>query len=376
MKSPTLPTVVRDVLEDTLSHPVSEAVAQGRRPVAYTCSYVPEPLLSVGDLLPLRLRAPGVVGTPLADTYLSSVICSYCRSLLEGALDGQYDFVQGWVFAASCDHGRRLYDNLVYLQKPPFVHILDVPHKSDDPALQWYVEELRRLAAALSEQLGVDTGAAALRDAIRTHNGHLDRLRAISDLRLRDPPPVTGAFVHALITACASAPRERLAATLEQVHAGLVEAEPVAPVRARVMVVGSQLDDPSWLRVVESQGALVVADRCCTGSLPGLEPIREDGDPLVALAEHTLRRTRCPRMMEDFPARLEDILRTARTHRVDGIILESLKFCDLWGVESSALTEALREAGLPVLRVEREYALSGEGQLRTRVQAFLESLGR
>ena len=61
-------------------------------------------------------------------------------------------------------------------------------------------------------------------------------------------------------------------------------------------------------------------------------------------------------------------------YRVDGVILETLKFCDLWGVESSALATALRDAGVPVLRVEREYALSGEGQLRIYALSFLDAL--
>jgi len=57
-------------------------------------------------------------------------------------------------------------------------------------------------------------------------------------------------------------------------------------------------------------------------------------------------------------------------------VIEIMKFCDLWGVESAVLAQALRTAGLPVLRLEREYALGGAGPLRTRVQAFLESMGR
>ena len=123
-------------------------------------------------------------------------------------------------------------------------------------------------------------------------------------------------------------------------------------------------------------GALVVADRFCLGSVPGLEPIPEQGEPLRELAAHTLRKTACPRMMEAFESRLDTIVKAAAAYRVDGVVLEIMKFCDVWGVESSPLSAALREAGIPVLRLEREYALSGEGQVKTRVQAFLESMGK
>ena len=80
--------------------------------------------------------------------------------------------------------------------------------------------------------------------------------------------------------------------------------------------------------------------------------------------------------MEAFDRRVEAVVRMVRDFRVDGVILQSMKFCDIWGVESSPLTSVLRDEGIPVLRLEREYAPSGEGQVRTRVQAFLESMGK
>ncbi|HNW30762.1 MAG TPA: 2-hydroxyacyl-CoA dehydratase family protein, partial [Spirochaetota bacterium] len=121
---------------------------------------------------------------------------------------------------------------------------------------------------------------------------------------------------------------------------------------------------------------LVVADRFCTGSLPALDPVSETGDPLRAIAQHTLGKVLCPRMMEEFDEREEAIRKTAHEYRADGVIVQAIKFCDTWGVEGSTLTSALRSAGVPVLRLEREYRHGSEGQLRTRVQAFIESMGK
>jgi benzoyl-CoA reductase/2-hydroxyglutaryl-CoA dehydratase subunit BcrC/BadD/HgdB len=142
------------------------------------------------------------------------------------------------------------------------------------------------------------------------------------------------------------------------------------------MVLGSGIDDPGYLDGIESVGASVVADRFCFGSAPGLEPIPVTDDPIATLAEHTLRTTQCPRMMGAFDDRVAYVLEQVAEYAVDGVILETMKFCDLWGVEGVPLTSALRAAGLPTLRVDRDYARGGEGQLKTRVQAFLESMGR
>ena len=376
MNRPGIPSIFQEIVDRPLDRRVEDARTRGRRAIGYTCSYVPEPLLSVDGLLPVRVRAPGVTGTPMADTYMSSVICSYTRSLLEFAMQGSYDHLDGWVFTASCDHLRRLYDNLAYLIDPPFRCILDLPHKTGDQALDWYAEELGQLAGALTSHFGVDTGPEALRAAVERHNEDLALVRAIGDLRRRDRPPITGADFHTIVVACASVPRETLAEELGELGRTLAESDGIDDYRARLMVVGSQLDDPGAIEIMESVGGLVVADRFCSGSIPGLEPIAVEGDPMRALAEHSLRKISCPRMMEDFDRRLEAVLRAAEEYRADGIVIETMKFCDTWGVESGLLAAALRRAGMPVLRLEREYAPSGEGQVRTRVQAFLESMGK
>jgi len=370
-----LPSIFEEVSGDPCNSLVERGLDEGRRAVGYTCSYIPEPLISVDGLMPLRLRAAGVAGTPMADTYLSSVVCPYVRSLLELALEGRYDFLDGWLFAASCDHVRRLHDNLEYLSAPAFNHILDVPHKTGDAALDWYQQDLARLVESLSVHFGVDAGPAALETAIERHNAHLGRLRAVAELRKGDPP-LSGTAFHKLLVACGMAPKDLLAEPLEELAETLAGAEPIRDHRARLLVVGSQLDEPAYLATIEAMGGLVVADRFCVGSLPGMEPIPNGGEPLRRLAEYSLRQTRCPRMMEEFEQRVTELLTHVREYRADGVVLETMKFCDLWGVESSALLDALRDAGVPVLRLEREYAFSGEGQIRTRVQAFLESMGK
>jgi len=107
-----------------------------------------------------------------------------------------------------------------------------------------------------------------------------------------------------------------------------------------------------------------------------LDPIPESDNPLRALAEYSLRKISCPRMMEEFNRRFEAVLQAIKDYRAEGVVVETMKFCDTWGVDSSPLVQALRGEGIPVLRLEREYMLMGEGQLRTRIQAFLESMGK
>ena len=105
-------------------------------------------------------------------------------------------------------------------------------------------------------------------------------------------------------------------------------------------------------------------------------PAPEDDDPYRAMAAASLGRLPCPRMMESFQqlhAALGEMVRTREAH---GVVIACMKFCDPWGIQGALLARALRQDGIPVLRLEREYFLSGEGQIATRVQAFMESMGR
>ena len=366
----------KELLESPQNHLVEQAIDQGRMPIAYSCSFVPEAFLMADKLFPVRLHAPGVAGTEIADIYLSNFICTYCRSLLEFAVDDRFDLIQGWIFVPSCAHMQRLYDNFEYLKKPAFSHVLDVPRKISEATIDWQEEELRTLAGRLSAHFGADMSDDALNKAIAEWNHFAETIQSIGELRKRPVPLMTGTEFHQMIMACLVSPKDLILPEILDFHQRIEQRNGIRKFRARLLVTGSHLHDPEVIRVIESQGGLVVADLFCTGSMPGFAPVKPDSDPIRALAAHTFTKTLCPRMMEDFDRRLKTIIDTVRAYRVDGVVIQIMKFCDLWGVDSMPMVDALRKEGIPVLKLEREYSLGGEGQLRTRVQAFIESMGK
>ncbi len=368
--------VFDELLKSPQNRLVEQAASDGRIPIGYSCSFVPEALLMADRLFPVRLRAPGVAGTELADNYLSTLVCSYTRSLLEFAMDDRYGLIRGWVFVPSCAHMQRLIDNMEYLRKPAFSHVIDVPRKANDATLAWMEEELGMLAKKLASHFGVDTGSASLMKAIDEWNRFAETVNAIGDLRKKESPPITGAEFHSMVMASLASPKDMILPGIETLRREIENRKGMDKYRARLMVAGAHLHDPELIRIIESQGGLVVADRFCTGTIPGFKPIEAGGDPIRALAAHTFEKTQCPRMMENFEMRLQGIIDTVREYRVDGVLIEVIKFCDLWGVDSMPLVSALRKEGVPVLKIEREYRTGCEGQLRTRVQAFIESLGK
>ena len=369
--------VFEELLESPQNRLVEQAAKDGRIPIGYSCSFVPEALLMADKLFPVRLHAPGLTGTEIADNYLSSFVCSYARGLLEFAMDGRFDFLQGSVFVPSCNHMQRLFDNLQYLKKSDFNYILDVPRKVNKDTLIWMAEELKTLADKLAAHFDVDMSDVSLRKAMQEWNDFARVVQAIGELRKKPYPPITGTEFHQIVMASLASPKDLILPHILDFKKELEQREGIKNYRARLMVVGGHLHDPEFIKIIESQGCLVVVDRFCTGTIPGFKTIELNADsPYKIMAEHTFAKTLCPRMMEDFDRRLNIIIDTAKEYKVDGVVIEIIKFCDLWGIDAMPLVTALREKGIPVLKLEREYRLGGEGQLRTRVQAFIESMGK
>jgi benzoyl-CoA reductase/2-hydroxyglutaryl-CoA dehydratase subunit BcrC/BadD/HgdB len=376
MKRDLMPEIFSLDLDDPIGSAARKARAAGRKLVATTCAGVPDPVLSGLGLVPVRLCAPRVKVTPLADAYLGPMTCTYCRSILELSLQGRLDDLDAWIFGAGCDHLRRLHDNLVYLGKPEFSVMVDVPHRRGEAARTWYRQELENLAGALADHFRVETSEQRMREAVETHNACMEVLGSIAGLGKREQPPLTGADQCSLMLACSRMPRDKLLEPLAELRKNLEPVDGTADHEARIVIAGCRVDDPTLVDLIEKAGGLVVAHRCCPGYGAWAEPVDMRGRAGVmdALAAHGLERITCPRMMEEQPRRAADLMDAARQYGAHGVVLQTLKMCDLWGVESGLTAAALRSAGIPVLWLEREYAEPGEGQLATRIQAFVESL--
>jgi len=355
---------------------VAEAHSRGKKAAGFFCSYVPEEMLYAADFVPYRVRPQGYAETAEADGLMSVYNCSFARSCLQYALLGAYSSLDSLVSMNSCDHVRRLYDVLQEKASLPYMYFISVPHKTGDGAVAWFREELARFRESLERKAGNPIPQERLTGAITAYNRTRGLLKRLYDLRRRDPPPITGAEAHSVLLAATATDREDYNRLLTQLL-GELKTRQVSPERrARLLVVGSVYDDPNFTGVVEQAGGLVVADALCFGSRYFWEPVPQGQDPLHDLALSYLQRPACPRMAGTGPERLGFIKTMVRDFKVDGVVFEVMRNCDLWGGEVYYLERGLQEAGVPTLRLEREYSLSGVGQIKTRVEAFMEMMGR
>jgi len=349
----------------------------GGKVMGFFCTTVPEEVFTAAGIAGFRMRGTGSTGTELSDACFSAINCSYPRHTMNQALEGHYDFLDGLVCINSCDHVRRIYDNWIRKLSTPFVKVMSLPRKIEQPQIDWYFDEINKLRKDIEEHFSVEITDQNLRAAIQLHNEIRALQKQVYKFRLADAPLMTGEETLAVMVAGTAIPKARYKALLEEFlkdmesHTGTHKAH-----RARVMIVGGELDDTEFIRVIEEQGALVVTDSTCYGSRLMWRPVDESyDDPVKAMANYYIYdRPSCPRMYGDQPRRIAYTRELAKEFRVDGVIGERLLFCDQWLVEHYMTGNDLKEDGIPFLAIDREYLLSGKGQLRTRVQAFLETI--
>jgi benzoyl-CoA reductase/2-hydroxyglutaryl-CoA dehydratase subunit BcrC/BadD/HgdB len=292
------------------------------------------------------------------------------------AMLGKYDFLDGLVCINSCDHVRRIYDNWTRQLDTPFVRIMSLPRKTEAPQIEWYHDEINLLRGQLQEHFDVEITDEGLWDAIVLHNEVRALQRQVYELRRADAPRIRGTEALPIIVAGTAMPKARYKVLLEELLADLEHVEGIVDYRARLMIIGGELDDPEFVDIIEEQGGLVVTDSTCFGTRLMWRPVDESAsDPVRALASYYIyERPSCPRMYGDQPRRIQYTREHAKEFKVDGIIGERLMFCDQWLVEHYMTNMDLKEDGIPFLQIDREYILGAKGQLRTRVQAFLETI--
>ena len=375
-----------ELLQNADNDLVKQAAKEGKLAMGYTCYHVPEPLLNVGDCFSVRLRAPNTGSIDIATYYMSNYTCEFARALVERAIEGGYQFLDAMIGVDACSMMNRAMEHFEILQvneKPNFfVTHADIPFKITDYTLEAYTKQMRlRVLDVMHEKYGVDVSDDAIRKAVAEHNEVCEILSEIGELRKLERPPITGYEFHVLNLVSYTCPKylilPYLRETLEEIRNRVPDAKPWY--RARVSIVGSEIDDPNLTRLIEGCGAFVVSDRYCFGSTPGREIIQlsEDGDPLKEICLHYMKHSECARWIADdkVAQRRETADRLAREYGAEGIIYEQMKYCDYWGFERALVSHIMaEEKNWPVLSIDRLYNNGNSGQLRTRVQAFVESL--
>jgi len=362
-----------------------ELKAEGTGIIGYLCTFTPIELIAAAGLVPYRLTGGADEPIAAADRHLETIACPYTRSILDLTLRGKYDFLDGFVMPHSCDNVVNLYTVFARTVEHSYAHFVNVPHTLSAPSIKFFAAELATFKRSLEKYTGREITADNLRAAIGLYNEQRALVRELYAFRKRAHPPISGSEMTRVIVSLMSLPVAEANALLRGVIAEVGkrngEARNNGP---RLMIHGTGNDETTFLEIVEGVGAQVVADDLCFGTRSYWFEVPLTDDPLVGLAETYLDKIHCPRTFRQSPGtheqdlenRFGHIYEMAREFGVQAVIVFIMRYCDTHAFDAPDLKQYLEGKGLSVLHIEEDYPTSSVGRLKTRVQAFVETIAQ
>jgi len=378
---------ITETIQDVHTHlalNLEMAKDAGKKVVGCLCSYSPVELILAAGAIPVGLCGTTQIPIEKAEEILSRDQCPKVKSTYGRAISGTcplFPLADCIIAETTCDGRKKMYELLS--REIPMV-VMDLPQKPDSlAALVHWTAEVRHARAFLEKQLDVVITDDDLWQAIEKCNRQRSLMTAIFGCMRHDPPPITGFdFVNITSKLRYYVDFEAYIQTLEAFYNELQQnldtdqGEQVSK-RPRILWtgLGSSLGCSKVLEIVEDCGGVVVCQEGCGGitRTEDLIPVHTGDDPIVAIAERYLRVT-CACMTPN-TQRFSDLERLAKEFRVDGVIDLSWQFCQPFEIESYRVGELDRDRlGLPFLHVVTDYSQSDTGQLRVRIEAFMEQV--
>jgi benzoyl-CoA reductase subunit C len=364
-----------------------ELKAQGKTIIGYPCMYAPLEFITALDLFPFRTSGDMAESVTEADRALPTSFCPLMRSCMDCALKGKNDFIDGMVAVHSCDPQEKTARIWQSYTSYPFFHFIDMPGTLRPESVEYYKGQLKDFKKALEAFTGKEISRDRLKTAIELHNRQRALVRALYESTKPSPPLISGTEMLPVIKALMSLPvvegNELLDQVIQEVRTRTdgPQAKP-----ARLLIWSSTLDNVGLMEILEARSNVVV-DEGCGGIRPFREDVKLTEDPIDGLAHFYLTEITCARTFreavpgspqKEYAADLENrfayLKEIAKEWNVNGVILLHVRHCDPFAYEVPSLKDYFDSLGIPSTYIEYDYTQGALAPMRTRIEAFLETL--
>jgi benzoyl-CoA reductase/2-hydroxyglutaryl-CoA dehydratase subunit BcrC/BadD/HgdB len=378
------PAIMEDVeaLRGINSVKIKEASEAGKKVVGMYCVFSPQEIALAADAITVTLCGTKQEPIEDAEKELPRNLCPLIKSSYGFAVTDKcpyFHFSDVLLAETTCDGKKKMYE-LMGKIKP--MHIMNLPQTGEgEEALEFWKSEMIRFKSFLEKQFDVEITDESLSAAIKLMNKERSAMKRLHKLNAHKPAPMTGMDMMLAqwlkgFNVDKEAGIELIERVIkeveEQMSKGIYAFDEKAP---RILLTGCPIGSGSEkvLKILEESGASVVALENCTG-YKGLDVmVNEDKDPITAIAEKYLS-TPCSCMTPN-NGRLDLIKRLAVEYQVDGVVDLTWQACHTYNIESFTVKNFVKDQlNLPFLQIETDYSDSDAGQIKVRVEAFLETI--
>ena len=357
---------------------------QGGKVFGTFCVYVPEEIIIAAGGIAVGLCGGADFSVPTGEQILPRNLCALIKSAIGFKVGGTCPYFQVAdliVGETTCDGKKKTWEILdEYIP----TYVMDLPNSRTAADRVLWLSELKQFAAKVEEMTGQAVTPEKLAGATALLNSRRAALQRLFEARKARPAPISGldALLAVQISFYDDPARftQKTNDLCDELEARVRAGQGVAPAQAkRILYAGTPMPIPFWTipALIEGTGAVVVAEESCTGTrllAGGQTPLTANGleTQLAAIADRQLQ-TNCACFTPN-QGRIDDILRLVKEYQADGVIHFSLSFCQPYSLEGVRVQQALQQAGIPVLLLEGDYTEEQAGQLKTRIEAFVETL--
>ncbi|MBW2059909.1 MAG: 2-hydroxyacyl-CoA dehydratase, partial [Deltaproteobacteria bacterium] len=358
--------------------------AAGRKVIGSFCVFVPEEIVRSADATLVGLCTGADFATEEVEKLLPRNTCSLIKSAFGFKLGKVCPYIESAdmiVGENTCDGKKKSYELLKNLV--PNLYVMDLPQTKSPEGRRLLKAEYLRFKEAVEELTGVSIDAERLKNRIALVNEKRKAIHRLSSLRKADPAPIAGLdallinqiffyddparFTNSVNKIC------------EEFEKRIESGEGVFPKGTpRILLSGCLMAVPNWKLpwIIETSGAVIVGEESCVGERGTRNLTDDTWDTVEELIEAIVDRyfeVDCA-IFTPNPERLDHIKEMFKEYKADGVIHYALQFCQPYMIESIPVEKALERENIPALRIETDYSMEDVGQLKTRVEAFIEQI--
>jgi benzoyl-CoA reductase/2-hydroxyglutaryl-CoA dehydratase subunit BcrC/BadD/HgdB len=358
--------------------------AAGRKIIGSYCVFVPEEIVLAANATLVGLCSGADFATEEVERLLPRNTCALIKSSFGFKIGKVCPYLESAdmiVGENTCDGKKKAYESLGNLVDN--LYVMDLPQVKSANGKALLKTEYRRFMAAVETLTGVTVTADSLKQAIRTVNAKRAAIHRLSLLRKADPAPISGldALLANQVFFYDNPARftESVNKICDELERRTDARQGVFPEkRPRILVSGCPQAVPNWKlpMIVETAGAVIVGEESCVGERGVRNLTDESGETVEAMLDAVVERyfkVDCA-IFTPNPDRLDHIQQMVAEYKADGVIHYGLQFCQPYLMESIPVEKALEDKEIPCLRIETDYSMEDVGQLKTRVEAFVEQL--
>jgi benzoyl-CoA reductase/2-hydroxyglutaryl-CoA dehydratase subunit BcrC/BadD/HgdB len=356
----------------------------GRKIIGSYCVFVPEEIALAANATLVGLCSGADFAMPEVEKLLPRNTCALIKSSFGFKLGKVCPYLESAdmiVGENTCDGKKKAYESLGHLVKN--LYVMDLPQVKSEQGRALLKSEYQRFRIAVEALTGVAITSESLKQAIQTVNAKRAAIQRLSSLRKADPAPISGldALLANQVFFYDNPARftDSVNKICDELEKRVAEKNGVFPAKTpRILISGCPQAVPNWKLpfIVETSGAVIVGEESCVGERGTRNLTDTSGKTVDDMMEAIVDRyyqVDCA-IFTPNPKRLEHIQEMAAGYKAGGVIHYGLQFCQPYLMESIPVEKALEEKSIPTLRIETDYSMEDVGQLKTRIEAFVEQL--